>query len=490
MKKTLAFLAVGGLLVYSFTACSSSNDNNGNNNNEQNGVQSLVCSPQSSSTNSAATCAATVATKQAAQASVLANYSTADAPNMVSLEKAGTGSDDSVLAAGHYRDNLSHHPGCVPRDSYASNTSEPLVFDNQVTMPSGHPLKLANGEYPCAAIEFDQTVAEDTSKPIVILVHGNAAGVTSFTEYHNSTLNGSTQSTFNPTGSSIQLIVESTTRQMLASALVDKGYHVIGWDGRSDLIYNQIDPSTGQPIDKAAYQATPAKIPAYNRDHGWDVPLLESLIKALYHQYPDRRFSLVGHSLGVTVIRDALRRLYNEYKAGTFDKNPFSQLQDLVLASGANHGVVGGIATCNSISPVTTYTASACEMGDRAAYQETYFTKPINGPNDLWTTPCADGQHAFPGSGSDTGDDCNGNVVRYTTLVMQDLPNGALQDEFVSQASAKLDMDGCADNKTVGLSDYDTSGYFITGAPSLYANHFGSVRSNTGMCDIVSKFGD
>ncbi len=454
MKKLLSLLAVGLLAQTSFTACGNNDDNNTNNN------------PQK------AACSATIASVEAAQAANLANFSTADAPRMVDA-----GNDHSIQGSGHYRDNLTNHPGCVPKSAgYTVNTSEPLVTDNQVTTaPEGSQIALDG--FPCAAEEFSLT-NEDTTKPIVVLVHGNSAGPTSFIEYHNDTLNGTTQKTANVTGPSTQIPIESDTREMLVSKLLAAGYHVIAWDARSDLVYTQ--DGAGDP----SYRIVE---PAFNRDHGWDVPMLESLVKALYKNYPNRRFSFLGHSLGVTVIRDTMRRLYNDFKAGTSDVNPFTQIQDIYLASGANHGVVAGDAECTAEDPnnPTMVDFGACELGDRANWQPSYFDGPITGPADLWAAPCADGDYAFGDHSA-----CGGNVIQYTTAVMEDLPNGSLQDEFVSQASAMLALDGCVDNETIGLSDFDVSGYFFTGAPAIFANHFGTIRSDNGMAMIMSKLGD
>ena len=73
---------------------------------------------------------------------------------------------------------------------------------------------------------------------------------------------------------------------------------------------------------------------------------------------------------------------------------------------------------------------------------------------------------------------------------MEDLPGGDLQDEFVSEASASLDNGACVENELVTLGDFDSSGYFFTGAPGFLANHFGTARSDAGMALILQKLAD
>jgi hypothetical protein len=115
-----------------------------------------------------------------------------------------------------------------------------------------------------------------------------------------------------------------------------------------------------------------------------------------------------------------------------------------------------------------------CEMGSRSNYVQTYFHKPLNGPKDLFATPCADGDYAFGKTGQ-----CDGNVVKYFTITMTDITQGAnYQDFYVSEAASRIDLSECAVNKLTTLSDYDTSGYFNKG---FIANHFGSLRSDAGM---------
>ncbi len=120
-----------------------------------------------------------------------------------------------------------------------------------------------------------------------------------------------------------------------------------------------------------------------------------------------------------------------------------------------------------------------CEMGSRSNYVQTYFHKALNGPKDLYTTPCADGDYAFGKTSA-----CGGNAVRYYSITMSDkTPGSNYQDFYVSQAASRLDLPGCVVNKLTTLNDYDTSGYFNKG---FIANHMGSIRSDAGIGLILS----
>lgn len=408
-------------------------------------------------------CRETIAAREAAVASMLPSWSIEDAAEMVR-----TGGDQAREAdyAGRYRDDLASHPGCMPRASYGNNV-EFLVTDNQATVPAGAAASIDG--YPCAAKEYEQP-AEDATKPIVILVHGNSSSVTTFEEYANSDLAGDTIT--NVAG--FEIVVESEARPQLATRLLDAGYRVISFDARTDLVNTLAD-----------YDATTATGNAFrNIDHGWAVPMLQALVRAVLTENPTRRISLVGHSLGVSVIRDALRRLYLEHRAGEEGAvNPFARIQDVVLLSGSNHGVSAGQVLCDTFEHMRG--TVGCEMGDRGTFVPTYFTRPLNGPNDLFAAPCADGSYAYG-----ERDQCDGNVVEYTTITMEDIPSGELQDEFVSETSSQLDLENCVDNELITLSDYDRSGYFFTGAPGFFANHFGSARSPAGIDLILEKLAD
>ena len=409
-----------------------------------------------------AACRAAIETREATVSGMLPwDISDADEMTMVGGNQA-LESD----YAGKYRDDLANHPGCVPRDAYGPNV-EFLVSDNEATVPTG--AQAAIPGYPCAAKEYDQA-SLDATKPIVILVHGNSSSVTTFEAYENTTLAGTMISSVG----GLEFTVDSATRQQLAGALVAAGHRVIAFDARVDLV-NTLEDFDADSTTGNAFR---------NIDHGWAVPMLQSLIKAVMTENPEREVAVVGHSLGVTVIRDALRRLYNESVAGTAGAvNPFAQLSDVVLLSGANHGVASGQILCDSFAHMKG--TVGCEMGDRAAFSPTYFTRPLNGPNDLFVAPCADGSYAYGMT-----EQCEGNLVDYTTVTMEDIPGGSLQDEFVSEQSSRLDLEPCVDNVLVGLEDYDRSGYFFTGAPGFFAAHFGSARSDAGIALVVTELAD
>ncbi|MEO0592187.1 MAG: alpha/beta hydrolase [Myxococcota bacterium] len=381
----------------------------------------------------------------------------------------GDGNGDATLtpaelSAGTYRDDLDAHVGCVPKAvPYTGTNAEPFSIDNTANVPSGDQASITG--YPCAAKEYDQD-SEDTELPIVVLVHGNSSGPTTWEEYGRGDIAG-TEIT---TGFGFPFTVDSDVREMLASKLVNLGYRVIAFDARVDLVATEdgfnADQATGN-----AFQ---------NIDHGWAVPMLQSLIRAVMTNNANREVSLIGHSLGATVIRDALRRLYNESVAGTAGAvNPFTQLQDVVLLSGANKGVRRGGELCNLFPGQMSGTVT-CEMGDLLAFQPTYFTRANNGPDELYTTPCADGDFAF----GDT-DACGDNVVEYTTITMDDFEGENFRDEFINEDSSRLNNDGCIDNVIVSLDAFDSSGYYFLTTNGFFANHFGSARSDIGMDRIL-----
>lgn len=408
-------------------------------------------------------CRAAIAAREAEVGDAVDGYSSADATEMVRDD-----GDQHLEAdyAAYYRDDLTTHPGCVPRESYGNNV-EFLVTDNEADVAPGVPANIEG--YPCAAKEYTQD-AENTDLPIVILVHGNSSSVTSFEEYLSPATAG-----MSLTRGTVTVNVDTTARPQLASRLIEGGYRVIGFDARTDLV------TTVSDYDAATATGNPYR----NISHGWAVPMLQSLIRAVINENPTRKIALVGHSLGTTTIRDALRRLYNESVAGAEGSvNPYAHLSDVVLLSGANHGVANGNALCATY-PTHMRGTVGCEMGDRSSFVETYFSRPNNGPSDLFAAPCADGSYAFG-----QRDQCEGNAVEYTTVTMQDIAEGMLQDEYVSEASSGLDLDSCVENVLIGLEDIDTSAYFITAYPALIASHFGSARSNDGIQAILDRLAD
>jgi len=321
--------------------------------------------------------------------------------------------------------------------------------------------------YACAAREFPfpDGVVEDTTKPIIILVHGNSESPTGWMKFVHA----------DP--SSLMFPADTVARDQLAELLPAQGYRTIAIDMRTDKID---DPNSPEGKDTGN---TPK-----NSDHGWTVPLLQELVKRVAIAYPDRHISLVGFSLGATTVPDALRRLWVEWADHTWDTNIFERVDTVVLASGAHHGVVSFAKECGL--NLTMRGTVTCQMGQRNQYTETDFARPLNGPpmptehgefGGWWETPCADGDYAFGKRQA-----CGGHVVAYTTITMQDLPNGTQQDEFVSEHASRLYPTACANNQLDGLNDFDTSGYFYNG---YFRNHYGSVRSNAGLAKVIAALG-
>jgi len=400
-----------------------------------------------------------------------------DATEMTEISTAVTQNQANYLDYdGHYRP-LTNHPGCFSDNLYydKANTggTTPYVDGNNDgkwtgAVAFGGP-NAATGfidgnkavipGYPCAAKEYAQP-NEDTSKPIIILVHGNSTRPHTWEKF---LLPPGTQPT--TAFENVQFTPDATAREQLAEKLIAQRYRVIAVDFRTDIV-TSIDPAANSTTQNAAG----------NIDHGWSTPILQGLLKAVMKNNPDRKVALIAHSLGVTVARDALRRMYVEYSQGKAEAiNPFPHVSHVILGSGANHGVSTydpPSALCGTNK--TMRGTIVCEMGSRSNYVQTYFHKPLNGPRDLFATPCADGDYAFGKTGQ-----CEGNVVKYYTITMTDKEKGTnYQDLYVSESASRIDMDGCVTNKLTTLNDYDTSGYFNKG---FIANHFGSMRSEAGM---------
>lgn len=318
---------------------------------------------------------------------------------------AGSG---DIADAITYRD-LAGHPGCsTAQMSYAS---------------------AAIAGYSCAAKEYPST--EDTARPIVILVHGNSDTPAGFENFGEGTVS------------------------QLAERIPAAGFRTIAVDLRIDLVD---DPQGDNETENAAR----------NVDHGWSTPIVEHAIRTLMEANPDRRFTIIGFSLGVTVIRDALRRLHLAE-----DFNPWPQISDLVYLAGANHGVAS-CALCGA-NP-TMRGQVACEMGCRDSFTPTEFMSALNGPGGIYETPCSDGDSAYGTPGI-----CEGNAIDSTTVVMRDISDGTYQDLFVSEASARLLG---ADNRLISLEDFDETGYFFDG---LFKNHYGSARSAAAIEIVMEK---
>jgi pimeloyl-ACP methyl ester carboxylesterase len=300
-----------------------------------------------------------------------------------------------------YRDDLTVHPAC--------NT-------NGLTYTAA-----TIAGFSCAAKEyaFPDGVSENTQKPIVLLFHGNSSTPADFEKFSG----------------------DQNNTLMLSERLVAAGFKTYAVDFR----YLTVDDSSSDN-------------PAKNFDHAWATPVAMQLIESVMKANPNRKVSMVGFSLGTTIIRDSLRRLAVK---GGFD---WSRVQDLVLAAGANHGVSSYRQLCGINGSMRS--SAACQLGDRTSYTPTPFLANINGEADAWNTPCSDGEHAFG-----VASQCYGHRVQYTTIVMKDVSQGTYQDEFVSEASAHLEG---ADNQLIELTDNDVTGYFYNG---IFKNHFGAIRS-------------
>jgi pimeloyl-ACP methyl ester carboxylesterase len=330
-------------------------------------------------------------------------------------DDGGDGGDDgagfSIEDAITYRD-LASHPGCSTADmSYAAGG------------PDG---------YQCAGKAYPAD-SEDTAKPIVLLVHGNS-----------------------DTPDSWERWPKETGMPQIAETLSELGHRTYAIDLRIDLVD---DPGSNNDTENAAR----------NVDHGWSTPLAQRFIASALEAEPDRRFVLIGFSLGSTIIRDALRRLHLEAQDG--GTSPWPQLERVILLAGAHHGVSTFARLCGK-NP-TMRGQVACELGSRDNYAPTDFLSAINGPDGAYETPCSDGDSAFG-----EADACGGNTVAYTTAVMRDIADGSYQDEFVSESSSSLKG---ADNHLLELTDTDDSGYFFEG---LLKNHYGASRSQAAL-DIV-----
>lgn len=329
-----------------------------------------------------------------------------------------------------YLDNLTQHPGCT-----VEGLKDRLNFDKE---PAGYDAAVIPN-YPCAAKAYDASNVNE-SKPIVVLVHGNSSTPMDYEKY--------------PAGS------ESAQLQ-LSERLVADGFRVYAADFR---------------FDKVPFPDPPSLNAAQNFDHGWATPILQSMLGALFQQYPDRKISLVGFSLGTTIIRDTMRRMHRA------NQHPFEHVKDLVLLAGGNHGVSSYTALCGNVDSPANPTLRgivACQLGDIVAYTPVPFHVPLNGPDGAFEAPCVDGLTAY---GQDNV--CGNNAVQYTTIVMKDPTDGTIQDEFVSVTSSTLKG---ADNQTVEISDEDTSGYFLGGALN---DHYGAVRSPKALDIIMSRLND
>ncbi len=347
-----------------------------------------------------------------------------------------------------YRD-LATHPGC----STAAGPFGPLPY-TAASIPG----------YTCAAQEFG---TDDASKPIILLVHGNSSTPHDYQQCTVSPLYLTTACT-------------AVNYDMIADQLKADGYHVYMSDVRYDLVNDNTNGDN----------------PSLNYDHGWAVPIVQSLITALVNDYPSRKINVLGFSLGPTIIRDALRRLHRagaifpDANGNANSTGVYQHMNQLYFASGANHGVSTFELYCNSSfvpSNNTMAGLAACQLGDRTGYVESPFETPLNGPGgngaaDItsWDTPCSDGTTAYGQAGV-----CGSHTVTYTTEVFADPTDGPLQDEFVDEASSHLNG---ATNLTT--TDIDPTDYFVSNKSTdgthggLY-HHFGSIRGQDGVTQAV-----
>lgn len=338
---------------------------------------------------------------------------------------AGT-SDAASTVAG---DDPSQNPGSAdsPGIKYRDLATHPGCTTDGLTYPAA----VIPG-YKCAAKAYP-VANEDATKPIVLLIHGNSSSPADYEKFPAD---------------------KADAKPMLAERFSGAGYRVYAVDFRHD---KSDDPAGNNDTENAAQ----------NFDHAWAVPITQHFIDSVLNANPGRKIALVGFSVGPTIIRDALRRLHRE------KKKPYERITQLVYAAGGHHGVSTFRKLCG---PNPTMRGKiACELGDRTAFQDTDISRPNNGPNGAWETPCLDGKTAYGQTGV-----CGDHKVRYLTIVMRDVKEGTYQDEFVSEGASALKG---ADNKTVELTDNDDTGYFFNG---IFKNHYGALRSNAAL-DLITQ---
>ena len=392
------------------------------------------------------------------------------------MDDSGNYWDDGGIS-GYYWDDLAIHPGCAPRLVYDGDTdifnSATTNSSNEATVPSGSGADGTNSGtllqgYQCAAKIYDARPSGfDDGLPIVVLMPGNSGSPNHFEEYFRAEIAGTTV-----TSGSFEYTLASTVQESLATKLVALGYQVFSPDMRPDQIIATLDGAV-----VATEFADPSFGDAFgSMDHGWGSPILQHFMETLMTN-TDQQISMVGHSYGYSLVRDSLRRIYMKHKAGNFPINPYTRIRDLVLCSGTAHGVRNGDLECSTRSNLRS--KCNCQMGDRESYIPTDFNKALNGPNDLYATPCADASTAYGETGV-----CEDHAVRYTTITMRDVEDGVFQDEYVSEGASALNIAPCVSNELISSENgFDTSGFFYGGA--LLANHLGAIRSQEGIAKII-----
>ncbi len=470
----------------------------------------VSCDDSSSSSSSslgstAAACTTATANKVSAlglTAAQLTAYSIADASEMAYDANRshiyipdGTNNMD-----GHYRtdielNGLDRHPACSRHDVYYDSTNTDNrenyykweQFFSFYSTAAGDLWTPSNTTFICAAKKYqgmtlptglpdargDSTeVAEDSSKDIILLLHGNSITVHTWEKYDIQPeslfftlvcgLSSFPCSDIEGYGGTPD--TDGNERDMLAERLSAAGHVVIAADARQDRISSGADGNT-TGIDANSGYYTPTNDDAgaafaggegttlnggtglqihydpnadsafktyhndnHNFDHGWGVPIYQATLKAVIEEYATsltysgantRKIVIIGHSYGVSAGRDAMRRMfYNYLNDNANNYNPFAVVGKFIGLSGSTHGV----STYDGDEPASQYGMKyceqianmkgkiVCEMGSRANFQETYFTTVLNGPERLFETPCADGLFAY-GRGQNTGVAPNGVVT-------------------------------------------------------------------------------
>ena len=513
----------------------------------------------------------------------LTAYSLDDAPHMKynsNLSHIYTPDNIANDMDGHYRADidltgLENHPGCNRTNVYydTSNSAydgrEPYYdFWQRFGLKDSAPGELwtpKNTSFPCAAKKYQnmtlstynadiEEVAEDTTKDIILLFHGNATSVHMWEKYDIDPELTALDIICNlPTFPCADIVDSGSTpdedgneRDMLAERLAAAGHVVIAADARHDRISSGADGNTPgisansgyyvplNTIDDAAFdnnegvalgEGTGLQIhydlnqdsqykALHNKnhefDHGWAVPIYQATIKAVMEEYATsltytdahtRKIVIIGHGMGVTAARDAIRRLFHNYLNDPENNyNPFAVITKFIGLSGMNHGT----ATYDGTGPASQYGMRyctlienmkgkiSCELGSRLYFTDTHFTSVLNGPGRLFETPCADGLFAY-GRGLQTGVAPNGvltcgdsklaivqNSIEYWTITMEDYEDGTYKQRYTYEDSAKLgalgDMEyACSNNKTITTNDFDTSRY------KTAIHHYGSARGEAGM---------
>jgi len=359
-----------------------------------------------------------------------------------------------------YMDDLATHPGCSTYGQLLDSTGLTVLGHTDAGPGIGYTNATITG-YPCAAKEY-LPAAEDTTKPIVILIHGNADDPTVWETCNLNDMTDGRQNIYEE--SSITTADCTSSALMLSETLNAAGYHAFAVDLRYDLV----------PVNRALPATDPKYDPAQQFDHSWAVPIAQAMVTSLYAQYPTRKFAIVAHSLGVTIGRDLLRRMD---RAGL---NPYARLTAFVGASGGNHGIIPAEydALCGTeANPINTSLsgASACQLGSYKGWTPAIFEMPISGVGEAWETPCVDGSTAFGQTGV-----CGGNTIKWTTVVDADnAADGSTEDEIVDESAAALMG---ANNLTIPYGSVDSTGYFYG---MLLEHHFSSVRSAAGIAAIM-----